>query len=260
MPNITAFSNSFGYSFFDQQEYDDATGQPFPSWQEFFGPQQIHGDNYTYISRLNISDPNLDASLADPNYVVSGYGDRSNLPQQVFAAEDIVLFGDGSCSSTCPIFAHFMKWQGKVKSVVAGGRPQTGPMQLMGGVKGTNVLPLNFLLKIVNYAFQIATNEQIAEANLTTLPTLGADGEYVLYRTYDPTSNAVVSVNVRNNIAEGDDTQTPLQFVYEAADCRIWWTPDMLFNITNVSICWTVLALCPLSPRLCPFTSQPNSH
>ena len=135
-----------------------------------------------------------------------------------------------------------MKWQGKVKSVVAGGRPQTGPMQLMGGVKGTNVLPLTYLLGIVDYAFQIATDEQQAEANKTTLPALYQDGEYVLYRSTDPTGTDAVSVNVRNNIAEGDDTQTPLQFVYEAADCRIWWTPDMLFNITNVSTSWRMSA------------------
>ncbi|KAI6882903.1 hypothetical protein KC334_g16285 [Hortaea werneckii] len=34
-------------------------------------------------------------------------------------------------------------------------------------------------------------------------------------------------VNFRNNIRQGDDTLTPLQFIYEAADCRFFYTPEM---------------------------------
>jgi hypothetical protein len=40
------------------------------------------------------------------------------------------------------------------------------------------------------------------------------------------------SVNFRNNIRIGDKSVTPLQFVYEAADCRIWYTPEMLYDPT----------------------------
>jgi hypothetical protein len=40
------------------------------------------------------------------------------------------------------------------------------------------------------------------------------------------------SVNFRNNIRIGDTSVTPLQFVYEAADCRIWYTPEMLYDPT----------------------------
>jgi hypothetical protein len=40
------------------------------------------------------------------------------------------------------------------------------------------------------------------------------------------------SVNFRNNIRIGDNSVTPLQFVYEAADCRIWYTPEMIYNPT----------------------------
>ena len=40
------------------------------------------------------------------------------------------------------------------------------------------------------------------------------------------------SVNFRNNIRIGDESRTPLQFVYEAADCRIWYTPEMIYDPT----------------------------
>jgi len=41
-------------------------------------------------------------------------------------------------------------------------------------------------------------------------------------------------LNLRNNIRFGDTTDTPLQFVYEAADCRLFWTKDMLTDITAI--------------------------
>lgn len=37
-------------------------------------------------------------------------------------------------------------------------------------------------------------------------------------------------VNLRDQVRRGEDT--PLQFVYEAADCRIFWTPQTVFNYT----------------------------
>jgi hypothetical protein len=43
-----------------------------------------------------------------------------------------------------------------------------------------------------------------------------------------------ITLNIKNGIAEGDETQTPLQFVYDAADCRIWWTAEMLFDVTAI--------------------------
>ncbi|KAI5206625.1 hypothetical protein E4T38_03677 [Aureobasidium subglaciale] len=35
------------------------------------------------------------------------------------------------------------------------------------------------------------------------------------------------SLNFRNNIRQGDDSVTPLQHIYEAADCRFFYTPEM---------------------------------
>ena len=35
---------------------------------------------------------------------------------------------------------------------------------------------------------------------------------------------------MQNLIAQYDDTFTPQQFVYEAADCRLWYTPQMVLS------------------------------
>jgi hypothetical protein len=37
-------------------------------------------------------------------------------------------------------------------------------------------------------------------------------------------------VNARDGIREGDKEETPLHFVYEAADCRIYYTPAMVVD------------------------------
>jgi hypothetical protein len=42
-----------------------------------------------------------------------------------------------------------------------------------------------------------------------------------------------------NAISQYDATRTPLQFVYEAADCRIWYQPNHLHDIRSL---WTTVA------------------
>jgi hypothetical protein len=149
----------------------------------------------------------------------------------------MILLTDGQCSSSCTTFGHLMKWQGKVKSVTMGGRPQTGPMQYIGGVKGSQVFNLPDLLLAVDGFYQFADDASIKTANTTGLKTLLELGDYVQLRSATPVgegASEAVTFNLENNIAEGDATTTPLQFVYEAADCRLWWQAGDLLDITNV--------------------------
>lgn len=149
----------------------------------------------------------------------------------------MILLTDGQCSSSCTTFGHLMKWQGKVKSVTMGGRPQTGPMQYVGGVKGSQVFNLPDLLLYVGGFYQLADNASIKTANTTGLKTLLELGDYVQLRSAIPVgagASEAVTFNLENSIAEGDATTTPLQFVYEAADCRLWWQAGDLLQITNV--------------------------
>jgi hypothetical protein len=67
-------------------------------------------------------------------FMVYGYGSRPANTSQPWAAEDIVLFTDGICSSTCSLFVEMMHHEAGVKTVVAGGRPRYGPMQTIGYV------------------------------------------------------------------------------------------------------------------------------
>lgn len=75
----------------------------------------------------------------------------------------------------------------------------------------------------VKQPFEIAHYHDKAYYNSTAL---GQYSDLPLYR-----ATAYV-VNARDGIREGDESQTPLQFIYEPADCRIYYTPEMAVDQT----------------------------
>lgn len=187
--------------------------QAFSSWKDLYGPHPHGGiDNFTAVARFNLTLPGIthdDPSLKDSR-------------PQPFAAENITILQDGLYSSTCATFSEAMKSYGGVRQIVVGGRPRPGPMQGVGGVKGSQVWTGNMLIKLLKSSYEIATPELRAKwtkklgpqpnANLTLAVGLAGFG----------------SINILNSIRKDDKTYTPLQFVYEAADCRFWYTPKML--------------------------------
>ena len=201
----------------------DVNYEPFTSWSEKYGPHSYgpEPDNFTSLLRWNLSDPLT--PLNSGGIYVSGYLKRSNITQQPFAAEDIVIVYDGYCASTCTIFSELMRQQGGVKTIALGGRPNKDIIQAVGGVKGTNDYPYSYILYGVELPFQIAHYHDDEYYNNTVL---GDYSDLPLYRA----TNYVV--NARDGIRKGDTEETPLQFVYEKANCRIYYTPDMAVDQT----------------------------
>ena len=75
---------------------------------------------------------------------------------------------------------------------------------------------------------QLAAIEQTRIANMTDVPMLrAAPGEF-------PST-----INFLDAIRPDDKSETPLQFIYEAADCRLFRTPDMLNDVTEM---WRAVA------------------
>ncbi|KAH7076161.1 hypothetical protein FB567DRAFT_583283 [Paraphoma chrysanthemicola] len=54
--------------------------------------------------------------------------------------------------------------------------------------------------------------------------------------TGDEDSRINGAVNSLNNYRQGDETETPLEFVYEAADCRLFYTRE---SYLNPVVLWT---------------------
>lgn len=113
-----------------------------------------------------------------------------------------------------------MKRQG-VRTITFGGRPKQAPMQGVGGVKGGQSLGINY----INGYIQQANNLIQATANTST-PLL-THAEWQRFNESSPSLAPSFAwsgnVNLRNEYGPDDD-QTPLQFVYEAAECRLFYT------------------------------------
>ncbi|KAK3716553.1 hypothetical protein LTR37_006449 [Vermiconidia calcicola] len=202
------FQNNFS-SIFNGGEQDDVMLVEYDTWAEFYGPVEAHGDTFTNLVRYNLSDP-YDLSKMQ----VSGYGNWT----------------DGTCGSTCAVFSEFMKTQANIRQVVMGGRKQDGPMQGVGGVKGANVYRFDYLYQMIS----TAAAEAPPDVRKTLMEEYGMDVRAAAHANERAALTSegyrLARVNVRNNIRKGDETLTPLQFVYEAADCRLFYKARMMYD------------------------------
>ncbi|KAK5714801.1 hypothetical protein LTR17_017048 [Elasticomyces elasticus] len=196
----------------------------FDSWADFYGPEFRNGGNFTKVKRFNLTDA---YSLGTPVY---GYNNNTQPQPQTFDPDNIVILSDGFCGSTCAVFAEFMKTQAGVHAIAVGGRKQYGPMQWVGGTKGANDQEMSNLAIAAFTAAEGATAEQ-----LSLFEPYADIEESVKHTLSRLPSTSSGRVNFENNIREGDDSVTPLQFVYEAADCRFFYTSAM---IVDQSLVW----------------------
>jgi hypothetical protein len=136
-------------------------GEGFASWDDFIGPVQLHGGNFTKLFQLNYSSEALTDNTKG-KIVITGTNNRTDFTQ-VFDASDMVMLYDGYCASTCTVFSELMKTLGGVQSIAVGGRPQLAAMQAVGGVKGSNVQEMQTIIEIASEVFQVGNQSILAE-------------------------------------------------------------------------------------------------
>jgi hypothetical protein len=108
-----------------------------------------------------------------------------------------------------------MQHDAGVKSVVVGGQPANGPMQAPSGTRGAEFYSIND----IEADFEVAKDINATAGAL--LPSRLED----IYISY-------MGINIKDQIRDSEDT--PLQFLYLAADCRIFFTPQTFWNMTNL--------------------------
>lgn len=213
-------------SWFDYHTDMTADGKPFLSWQEKYGPQETNGDKYTTLARWNLSDTYISYFSGGIN--ITGYGPLSNYTGAPrFKPENIVILTDGYCASTCGIFTELLTQQVGVKTIAMGGRSNKNPIQAIGGVKGVN-----------NYGFAFIQNA--AQTAVKYEPSLNSSILRQDYYNDLPFARASsAGVNNRDGLRRNDASGIALQFIYEEADCRLYYTPEMTVDITAV---WKTVA------------------
>lgn len=230
-PNTASQATIENYENFLNYRYDlNLTNGNFKTFNDKFAPTANihHGQPYSALIRWNFSDP-LTTSNATYGigFDITGYGSRKNFTQP-FAASDIIMLYDGACASTCTIFSEGMRIQGSVKSVMMGGRPSVpGKIQAVGGIKGSQAISFQYVYDQAQTAMQFA---ETAEQNTT----LAQFQQYPLQRC------ASTGLNLRDQILRGNvNDGLPAQYVVEPADCRLYWTKDM---VNDVSAIWKAAA------------------
>lgn len=209
--------NSFNY-----REPLTVENEQFASWEDFFGPHQNDRGNFTSLNRFNLTD------ISATTVPILGYADDNITQPRTFSPQDIVLLHDGTCASTCAIFSEFMTSQMSTWSVAVGGRPQSGPMQGVGGVKGSQVQGMFILSTIISAVISAAPlGDQLSFLSEFGTDLISATQQALNRASPGGALLVKASVNFRNNIRKGDDSETPLQHIYEAADCRFFYTPQM---------------------------------
>lgn len=221
--SLTSSDGELYTSPFNFHSYLDKDNNEYTAWGDMYPPSVFNSDNFTDLLRYNLSDPLTTSSdRYSIGVTMTGYGDRSNFTDDPFKAEDIVLLSDGICASTCSLFTELMVQQSGVKTLAVGGRPGAGPMQPVGGTKGSLVLQSDYLVSISAYVIQSFASS-LAEANQ--------------WAEFLPNPFGIMatdaSINFQDNIRKGlEQDGIPTQFLNDTASCRIWYEPSHLLNVT----------------------------
>ncbi|KAL5119483.1 hypothetical protein ACEQ8H_002548 [Pleosporales sp. CAS-2024a] len=229
-------------SLFNYRTDLDGAGHNFGSWAQKFGPGMMQkGDKFSSLFRWNLSD--VLTPLDSGGIYVHGYGPLSDYTQTPFAPEDVVVVTDGYCASTCTIFSELMRQRAGVKYIALGGRPRGGITQAVGGVKGTNDYPWHYIQNIAQYTVTNLSSSA-AEGAALNKTSLGQYFDDTVFNRAAIHQGPVV--NFRDGIRDKDlasntykTDNIPLQFVYEAADCRILYTKAMTVDVTAI---WKAVA------------------
>ncbi|KAH6637724.1 hypothetical protein C7974DRAFT_355539 [Boeremia exigua] len=246
--NQTAFTQAFGQGVtsgdiigltasFNFQHQLDIDNKAIGSSDAAFGPQTANGDQFTTTIRYNYSDP---ISTSYQGFSVIGFDQNKNETStpQPFQAADMVMLHDGMCSSTCAIAAELLKNQGAVRTIAVGGRPQEGPMQGIGGTKGAQVFSWDDIQLRMQATYFLGSPAQQAQWDTQDLGKT-AFATQLFKRSAYQGGRIAGGVNLKDNLRQNDASGTPLEFMYEAADCRMFFTAPM---VTDVTALWKGVA------------------
>ncbi|KAF4946671.1 hypothetical protein FSARC_14135 [Fusarium sarcochroum] len=206
----------------------DAEGKHISSGSAWFGPHTVAGQNVTEAFTSNYSKP----ISFEPEQYYNGYdpSGKTVFSEPPFKPENILIVTDGVCASSCTIFTGLMARNQGVRTLALGGRPQKQAMQAMGGTKGTKLaLNANLAEDFDIYVGEIdnSTSLKILEDAWDSIPTI--EDPPLL-----PLLKGTGGINGYNGYTTDRLDDYPIQFRYEAANCRLFYTQRMTRNVTEV--------------------------
>lgn len=143
---------------------------------------------------------------------------------------------DGLCSSACAYFVELMSHQAGVHTIVAGGTPKSGPMQTAAGSRGASA----YTAEALKYDYDWLNDTVKDSEAYAQLPPANVWNETGMWVRQE-------GLNLRDQLRQNDEV--PLQLKYDAAQCRIYYTLDNVYNLTRLwrdaaAATWTDPSLC----------------
>ncbi|VUC36433.1 unnamed protein product [Clonostachys rosea] len=206
--------------------------KPWKSWKQFFGPVTVNGDNYTNPWRYDFNATRVTRQL---RFNMTGYDDNQRDYEQAFDPKDIIMLHDGHCGSACAVFSSLMKNIAGVKSVAVGGMPVKGPMQGVAGTRGCQVRQSSAIEKISQLIQTVLsdTRNRSSEALRSELGVTLEELKSLPSTRGSPWRDVTAGINTLNCLPTSNP-EIPYQFLYEASYCRVFYTVDMLLDVTQL--------------------------
>ncbi|KAM0276574.1 hypothetical protein ACHAQH_006627 [Verticillium albo-atrum] len=208
-----------------------ADNKPIQDGEKWFGPYNVEGQNTTIAFQDDKTKP-FDSELG---VYINGEDPSGDAPisKAYFSPDNIVIITDGTCASACNILTGLATRNHGVRTIALGGRAIEAPMQAMGGVKGSL---LNLNSDIVGIVAQIA---MAFENDTDVLEKLEAVADEIPSLEPAPLLPLIEGtqggqVNSRNAYTTDDIDGYPVHFRYEAANCKLFYTLPMLFDVSEI--------------------------
>ncbi|CAN9383291.1 unnamed protein product [Alternaria alternata] len=105
-----------------------------------------------------------------------------------------------------------------VRTITFGGRPQHGPMQTASGNRGATTYTSNRIDYDIDNLKTLISNK----AAFNSIPSRNDTSIFTNYALF----------NLRDQMRPKD--LTPLQFRYKASDCRLYYAPKNVYNMSQL--------------------------
>ncbi|CAM1502758.1 Fc.00g075340.m01.CDS01 [Cosmosporella sp. VM-42] len=208
----------------------DTDGKPIKTGKEWFGPYTAGGQNVTKAFQDDRSLP-FDASIGA---YYNGYDPKkpAAIEKAPWKPENILVVTDGTCASACNILTGLLTHNHGIRTLALGGRPNYYPMQAMGGVKGSL---LNFngdlITAVTSFIDSVKGDEKAIEILKDAKDAFPTLEDAPLLPLIHGSSGG--QVNSRNAYHEDDLDGFPAHFKYEAANCKLFYTQQMTFDVSE---------------------------
>jgi hypothetical protein len=247
-------------STFPLQSMVKPDGKPWSSFEELYGPfpdapdGQKRWGEHTHPALLNATATLHAFTGFFP--LPDGWQYQQPWTTPPFRPEDIIIVTDGQCGSACTTTVTMLTHVHGVRTVVLGGRPLRAPMQAMGQIKGGPATSFGAMQEFDTT--QVPEGLKLPPNPWDYRPPLRIGGSQ---GTGDMWGNSV-TFNVgemlpfKGNASELGQGEIPLQFRYEAANCRLFFTWEMARDITAL---WKAVAGAAWRGKKCAPGSTTNS-